>query len=229
MKHWHHHQCRSSGKRGFAVPAALLFTVTITLLAAIFAQMANNNLVTAKQSEATADTLDVAEGAAHDTLRQIILSPHLWRQKVALSTLPNGYTMYDPASFGASNGIPTCSGISCERNLYPTGGGLIKNLGPIGGDGDSVDAAYNVMEQLDPANPPTADITLNTASGWVQVERLDESAPGTSTIGADLSNNPQAGASANVVRFRLTGTAIRSVKGRTGQATVVLILEVPNA
>lgn len=216
-------------RRGMAMPAALMFTMAITALAAIFSQVATQGLATASRSNATADTFEMAEGAAHDLLRQIVFSPHLWREKTPLATLPSGYTEYDPASFSSTNGIPTCTGLGCERNRYPTSGGFIKNYGPIGGDGDSVDSSRAITNQLDHSDLPDQDLALNGRPTWTQVERLDETLPSSSTLGADLSNNPTAGGGANVIRFRITGTSVRSLKGDIGDASVVVIAEVPNA
>lgn len=214
---------------GMALPAALFFSLTITSLAAIFAQLAMKNMEIVQQQEATTDTFEIAEGVVHDLLRQIVINPHLWRQRVPLPDEPDGYAEFSPADFTSRNGIPNCTGIACERNMFPTGGGFIKNFGPIGSAGDSVDTDFPASEQLDPENLPDPDIELNSRPGWVQVERLDESFPSSNTIGADISNNPQAGGNANVIRFRVTGTALRAVKGANGGSTVVVIVEVPNA
>lgn len=216
-------------QRGMALPLALLAVLLFASAGTLLTRTTVESWQTVKMTEATADTFEIAEGVLHDLLRQMSSQPHLWRDKTALATLPSGYTQYSPSINVASNGIPSCSGIACHRCLYPTGGGLLKNFGPIGGDGDQVNNAVSIVQQLNTAALPAADVTLNGRQAWGQVERLDETTVGASSIGADLTNNPGAGNSSAAIRFRLTGTTLRAVQGQNGRATLVIVAELPAA
>lgn len=220
---------RLSGQRGSALPLALLVVMILGVLGGVYSRISVQNLRTQKLNEATVDAVEIAEGVAHDLVRQMVILPHLWREKVPLATVPLNYVEYSPLSFSATNGIPTCSGVGCHRNRYPTGGGLLKNAGPVGGYGDTVDATLPVTSQVDPSDLPPADLTLNGLSAWSQVERLDELMPGASSIGGDLANNPGGGTNANAIRFRITGTTRRAIRAQTAQPEVVVVVEVPVA
>ena len=181
----------------------------------------------ASKPEATDLTYQAAEGSINKQISEMSVYGPLWEQKPSLSTAPYGYTEYSPLSYSSSNGIPTCTGIACHRNLYPTGGGLLKNLGPVGSDGDSVNSSFSIADQLDPAHLPAADLTLGSTSAWTQVERLDESTPNAATVGGSLSNSIAEGGNSKAVRYRITGTSQRSVRGRKGYATIVVVAEMP--
>lgn len=210
-----------------ALPSALLLIMVLTIAGAMFSKASIQNLKIVSLQDATSDTFQISEGAIHDIISQMSVRPNLWRTKVPLSTLPYGYTEYSPLSYGATNGIPSCTGANCLRNLYPTSGGLIKNFGPIGGSGDSVDATKTVYNQFNTASLPTADVTLNGESGWTQVEHMDEILPNANTLGVDLANNASAGTGVNSIRFRITGKTVKTVRGRQGEATIVIIAELP--
>jgi hypothetical protein len=104
---------------------------------------------------------------------------------------------------------------------------LIKNFGPVGGDGDFVDSTKNIWEQLDSSSLPDPDVTLNSQQGFVQVERLDESNPTGANLGAELTNNPAGGTAAKSIKFRLTGKTYREMGARTGESTIVVVAELP--
>lgn len=218
-----------SDQDGLALPTALMLVMVISIGGSIFASTTVQNLRTVTIDEATQDTFQVAEGALHNIIRQISANPQLWREKVALATAPSGYTEFTPLTYSATNGIPPCSGALCLRQMFPTGGGLIKNYGPIGGDGDNVDDTATIVDQLNDASLPDPDVTLNSQSAWAQVEHMDESLPGSTSIGGDLINNPVGGTVATNIRFRITGTTLRTVRERQGRSTVMAMIEVPAA
>lgn len=212
---------------GFALPTALLLIVVLTAAGLIFTNVATSNLRIVSLEDASTDTFEVSEGVVHQLISQLSIQPHLWREKTSLSVIPSGYTEYSPSTYTASNGIPTCSGDACLRSLYPTGGGLIKNFGPIGDSGDTVNSGASITNQLDAASLPTADLTLNGLPAWVQVEHMEEIALSAASLGADLANNPDSGNNGSAIRFRLTGTTQKTIKGRNGKSTVVITVEVP--
>ena len=215
-------------ERGVAIPTALLLVLFISAISALFSTLATGNLRQINISNAVQDTFNSAEGGSHEVMREMAISPELWRELNVLASLPNSYTEYSPQNFLSTNGIPSCSGIACHRQMYPTGGGLIKNFGPLGGDGDTVDTTALIVEQLDPDSPPTQDLTLNNQSVWMQVERLDEKNPDAGSLGGSLDNNNSGGTSAGVTRFRITATTYRTVRGERGLATLVYVVELPS-
>ena len=218
---------RARLQRGGALPLALFMTLTLALIGGITLKVSQFNVRKIKVSEATQDTFQIAEGASHSLLSQMAASPELWRELNPLGTLPLHYTEYSPSDFTATNGIPTCSGIACHRNYYPTGGGIVKNFGPLSGDGGSADPLYTIAEQFDENDPPTADAVLNGLSGWVQVERLDEVNISSGSLGGGLENNRSGGSRTGVVRFRVTSIATREVRSKIGRSTLVTVVQVP--
>ena len=176
-----------------------------------------------KLEEASLDVSFAAEAAVHNTLGAISLAPHLWLEKTRIGS-PSGYTSYNPANFTANNGIPTCSGENCHRHMFPQSGGLLKNFGPLGGDGENVDTSKSITQQLNLSSLPAPEITLGDVQGWSQLEKLDEIYADTASIGGtfDGSTSPTA------TRYRVTGTAIKDVKGVRARSTVVAIIEVPS-
>lgn len=212
---------------GIALPMALFLVLIISAMSAILSNTARQNFEIVKSAEVASETFYAAEGAVSDLIRQMSVQAQLWNDQVSLATVPSGYTEYYPGTYASTNGIPTCSGIACQRDLFPTGGGLIKNLGPLNSDGSNVDSSYSIKEQLDPDNLPTADLTLAGRSAWVQVERLDQSTPNASAVGGSLSNNLSEGGNATNIRYRITGVSLGSIKGRSGQATLVAVIEMP--
>jgi hypothetical protein len=176
-----------------------------------------------KYEEATLDVNLAAEAVVHNTLGAISLAPHLWLEKTRIVS-PAGYSSYNPASYVSNNGIPTCSGMNCHRDMYPQSGGLFKNFGPIGGDGESVDTTKTITQQLNLSSLPTAEITLGDARAWSQLEKLDEIYADKISIGGTFDGS----ASPTATRYRVTGTAIRNVKGLTARSTVVAIIQVPS-
>ena len=216
-------------EKGLALPVALLLLLFITASAALLSDVSMGTFKQTKIQEAIQDTFQNAEGAVHEVMRQMSVYPELWRARTILPTVPASYTSYSPLTFSSSNGIPTCSGAGCHRNLYPVGGGLIKNFGAEGAGASDVDAAYPVTDQLDPDDPPTQDIQLNGQSAWVQVERLDETLVSSESLGGSLDSNPLSGTGASEVRFRLTGVNFRTVRDRRGLSTVVYIVALPSS
>jgi hypothetical protein len=214
-------------QHGGALPLSLFMTLTLALIGGITMKVSQFNLRKINIAEATQDTFQIAEGTAHTLLSQMASSPELWRELNPLEVLPLNYTEYSPSSFSATNGIPTCSGQSCHRNYYPTGGGLVKNFGPLSGSGSQVDALYEIADQFDQNNPPIADTVLNSLSGWVQVERLDEINISSSSLGGGLENNRSGGSRTGVVRFRLSAIATRELRDKTGRSTLVMVVQLP--
>jgi hypothetical protein len=219
------HAARQSG---FALPAVLLFMLTMASVTAIVASYSGHGLRQMKTHDDTASTYFVAEGATAKMIGEMSLYGPLWDQQATLAEKPSDYEQYSPAAYSSTNGIPTCTdGVSCHRSLYPVGGGLLKNAGPLLGAGSTVDSSYTVTEQIDFDAPPAPDTTLAGMGGWVQVERLDETTPSESTVGGGLSSAVAEGGNAKEVRFRLTGTAFKPLRGRIGASTVVAIVQLP--
>lgn len=219
------HQLKLIREEGVALPAALFLVLTMAMVSALTARVSQMNLRQIVQSEAAQDTFQTSEGGGHDIFRQMAASPELWRELDPLEDQPSGYVEYNPANFTSTNGIPVCSGIGCHRNRYPIGGGLVKNFGPLSGDGALVETAYSVIDQLDPDDPPQADTVLNGNDVWVQVERLEEIAADVGSLGGGLENNKSSGSRAGLVRFRVTATSFRDVRSETGRSTVVFVVE----
>ncbi len=211
------------------LPLALFLLLLLSSISAIYSSTSVNSISQVKIAEVAQENALIAEGAIHDMLSQISVRANLWREKVNLTASPSAYTEFSPLSYSATNGIPSCAGIACQRSLYPTGGGLIKNFGPIGAEGDVVNNSLPITAQLNTGTLPTADITLNNRSAWVQVERLDQAPPGASSIGADLNTTVGGGAYAGAVRYRITAKSLRRFKGRLGESTLVSIVELPAA
>ena len=222
-----HYKQRRASQRGTALLTALLLVLILTLCGAMFSRASMENLKIISLQDATSDTFQIAEGAVHDMIRQMSVRPNLWRNAPPLASIPSGYTSYSPLSYASTNGIPSCTGSKCLRSLYPTTGGLVKNFGPLGAAGNTVDTTLPVFSQLNDTALPTADVTLNGESGWSQVEHMDEVLPSTFSLGVDLANNPAGGSTTNNIRFRITGKTLKTVKGNEGASTVVVIVELP--
>lgn len=216
-----------SKETGLSLPIALFLVLAITAASSIFSNSSTQNLREIKITESVNDSFYVAEGALQDFTAQLGVYSQLWREKVNLTTIPNSYTQYNPLTYAGTNGIPTCSGNACQRKMYPVGGGLLKNFGPLSGAGSTVNAAATITQQLNPASLPPADITINGRNAWYQVERLDDTTPNSNSIGASLSNYDPHGASSAGIRYRVTAVAQRTLKGKAGFSTVVAVLELP--
>lgn len=219
---------RIRSSRGGALPLALFMTMILGLVGGITYKVSQLNVRKIKLSQSTQDTFQIAEGTSHQLLSQMAASPELWREMSPLEASPLNYTEYSPSALAATNGIPSCSGKACHRNYYPTGGGLIKNFGPITSDGAEVDSNYSIMDQFDENYPPEADAQLNNLKGWVQVERLDEVNIDASSLGGGLENNRNGGSRTGLVRFRVTSIATRSVRNKIGRSTLVMVVQVPS-
>ncbi|MCB0335818.1 MAG: hypothetical protein KDD62_05915 [Bdellovibrionales bacterium] len=220
---------RSLKQQGFALPLALLIMLVIAGAGAIFSNIVKSGTEFVKSGQGTANMFYVAEGALQDVVSSMAIEGNLWIEQPMLTSSPSGYVAYAPASYASSNGIPTCGGAGCHRHLHPVEGGLVKNVGPITGVGSQVYEDYPITDQIDYNDFPDADIELNGVSGFSQVERLDEAPIGATSIGGDLMNNPSNGAGVNPVRFRVTGYATQSHKGRRGRSVVVAVVEIPPA
>lgn len=215
-------------QRGFALPAALFMILAITAVTAALSNMSQENFKMTTVQESAILTNMVAEGAINKMISDMGLYASLWDQQAPLSVKPAGYTEYEPTAHAGTNGIPPCTGgASCHRSMYPAGGGLIKNFGPLMTDGKLVDDAYAVTDQLDIENPPAFDVKLGGLDGWVQVERLDEQGPDASTVGGNLSSSIAEGGNAKKIRFRVNGVAAKSLNQRTGTSTLVTIVLLP--
>ena len=210
---------------GVALPAALLMIMMVVSMTVLLTKMSIHNLNEISISQSTDITYLAAEGAVNKQISEMSVLGTQWEEKPAITSLPSGYTEYSPATYASSNGIPTCSGVACHRSMYPTGGGLLKNIGPVNGAGDSVDTRYSITDQLDTTHLATADLTLTSISAWTQVERLDEATPSASTVGGSLGNSIAEGGNSKVVRYRVTGTALKKLKGKDGRTTVVAVVE----
>lgn len=215
-------------ERGFALPAALFMMIVVLGVTLILSTIAGEGLRRTAALEGTTQSFLAAEGALNRMIADMSSYGSLWDQQGALAALPAGYTEYSPNSYASNNGVPQCtSGPGCQRNFFPSGGGLLKNVGPLGGAGSTVETGYPITDQLDSNNPPPADTAIGGQPAWVQVERLDETLPSASAVGGNLSSSLAEGGNAKEVRFRLTGTAFRDVRGRRGTATVVSVVKMP--
>lgn len=213
---------------GFALPAALFMLLVISGVVSVLTTFSQEGFKQTKVQEGTAITNMIAEGTVNKMMSEMGIYTALWDQQAPLSSKPYGYTEYSPATYSASNGIPSCTGsISCQRDLYPLGGGLVKNVGPMTSDGLEVDTSYSITEQLNTSAPQTPDITLGGTSGWIQVERLTEELPGASTVGGNLSSAIAEGGNAKKVQFRLSGVATKEVDSRVGRTTIVTVVLLP--
>jgi hypothetical protein len=194
----------------------------------ILSTLSSEGLRRTSAQEGIVESYLAAEGALHRMIADMSGYGSLWDQQAPLANSPAGYTEYSPNSYAANNGVPLCeSGPGCHRNYFPAGGGFIKNFGPYGSDGSVVDESYAITEQLDPESPPAADASIGEHPAWVQVERLDETLPSAAAVGGNLSSSLAEGGNAKEVRFRITGTALREVRGRIGTATVVSVVKMP--
>lgn len=220
-------QARDSRQAAFALPAALVMILLITSAVAILSNLSTHHLAQVSSGNSRDNTYLAAEGAVHKQIAEMSVLSTLWSQRVNLTASPVGYSEYSPIAYISSNGIPPCSGTACHRDMFPTGGGIIKNVGPVNGAGDGVDVAYSITEQLDPEAPPAADSTLSDVGAWTQIERLDETSPNAATVGGSLSNSVAEGGNARAVRYRITGYSFKSLRGRRGYATVTTVVEAP--
>ncbi len=214
-------------QNGMVLPAVMMTLVLISSVMVMLSNRSAHGVALLKIDQAASDTYLAAEGAVNKQIADMSVFGTLWEEKASLATVPSAYTQYTPLIYYSTNGIPPCVGIACHRHLYPLGGGLLKNLGPVNGDGDFVDAAYPITEQLDPLDLPETDLTLGPIKAWTQVERLDETTPGSSSVGGSLTNSIAEGGNAKTVRYRVTGIATKTVKARRGYATVVSVVEMP--
>jgi len=217
-----------NSEHGIAMPIALIVLLVMTIVSAVFYQMAQEELKIMTSTQSTNNMFLVAEGSVNEAIRRFSTEAHLWRSKPNLSVTPSGYELYSPTTYAATNGIPTCSGSGCQRNYYPTGGGFVKNVGPIGSDGENVDDSFAITEQLSVEEPQTEDIELNDQNGWYQVERLDEVQFSAQNLGGNLDNNPVAGEGVISVRYRITGYSLKNLKGSSGRSVIVSVVEVPS-
>lgn len=215
------------GEKGLALPAVLILMLLMASVCAVLSSVSMHNLKSVQIHNATETNYLAAEGVVNKLVGEISSLGTLWEQQVPLNVKPSAYSEYSPTTFVSSNGIPPCSGISCQRHLYPTGGGLLKNVSPAGVLSSSVDTAYPISEQIDFQSLPEADLMLSDQSAWVQVERLEEIRIQDSMLGASLSNGLAEGGNAKNVRFRITGYSLKAVKGRLGLSTIVAIVELP--
>jgi len=215
-------------QRGLALPATLFMMLILLSVSSILTMLSQQGLRRISSEQGTLNTTFAAEGSLHKQISDLGVYSNLWDQQAPLTTKPNGYTQYSPASYTATNGVPVCaSGASCHRNYYPAGGGIIKNVGPLTSVGATVDSSFPITDQLNYTTPQTEDVTLASVKGWSQVERLDTSRPGANTVGGSLSSSLAEGGNAKVVRFRLTATSLRKMLNQNGLATVVAVVELP--
>jgi hypothetical protein len=216
-------------ENGLSLPIVLFLVLTIMSASAIFSIVGTQNIREMKITEASTDSFYVAEGAIQDFIAQLGVYSQLWREKVNLVEIPLNYEQFNPLSYASSNGIPNCSGHACQRLMYPIGGGLLKNFGPMGADGDIVNPDATVINQLSTIDPQTPDVVLNNKNAWYQVERLDETSVTANSIGASLSNYEAHSSGYAGVRFRITALAQRPLKGKMGFSSIVAVVELPPA
>lgn len=211
-------------RNGFALPVALFVLLVVGMIAAILSMLTTRSLGIGQTSQDSFAIYQLSEAMVNEAIRNLIISPNVWFKTSPLTPNPKGYTPYSPSSFQSTGGIPPCSGVDCERNLYPYGGGLIKNVGPINKGGLTVDPQVPITQQAKYGGDTstTADIDKNGTKGFYQIERLEEIPLSTDSIGANL--DAQAGSGAAI--FRVTGTASSTLKGKTSSSTVVALVQV---
>lgn len=212
---------------GISLPVTLFLVLAIMAASSIFAAVGVQNIREMKLAQATSDSFYVAEGALQDFIGQLGVYSQLWREKANLPDPPQNYARFNPLTYASNNGIPSCQGQACQRQIYPVGGGLLKNFGPLTGDGSSVNIEVPITAQLNKLSPQTPDIVLNNRGAWYQVERLDESSLSENSIGASLINYEAHNGGYSAVRFRVTAVSNRRLKGKLGLSTVVAVLELP--
>lgn len=144
----------SRDERGMALPAALLLLLVIASATAMLSRPLLSQLQTSKRQELTQKLVMVADGAMQDQMRQLLLQPEYWKVMATVSSKPSRYASYQPANFASTNGIPSCTGAGCSRSRYPTGGGLLKNIGDLVTDGASVDTSKTADAQYDADTAP---------------------------------------------------------------------------
>jgi hypothetical protein len=212
---------------GISLPITLFLVLAIMAASSIFAAVGVQNIREMKLAQSTSDSFYVAEGALQDFIGQLGVYSQLWREKVNLENLPLNYTRFNPLTYTLNNGVPSCQGHACQRQVYPVGGGLLKNFGPLSGDGQIVNVDAPITAQLNQESPQLPDIVLNNRGAWYQVERLDESSLSENSIGAGLTNYEAHNGGYSAVRFRVTAVSNRRLKGKLGLSTVVAVLELP--
>jgi len=219
---------KSRGEGGFALPAALFMMVIVFGVTTILGTLSSEGLRRTGAQDGIVQTYFAAEGVLNRTIADMSGYASLWDQQAPLRGSPLGYTEYSLNSYASSNGVPMCTGeAGCHRNFFPSGGGLIKNVGPLDGDGAEVDTAAPITAQINPTSPPDPDLMLQDMPAWIQVERLGETLPSAAVVGGNLSSSLAEGGNAKEVYFRLTGRALREVRGQIGSATVVSVVKMP--
>lgn len=214
-------------QEGFTIPLTLFLILVLSSMAAVLGTVAKENQTRIKIEEDAGTIYYASEGMLNKMLGDMTVYGSLWDQLAQLATKPAGYTEYVPSAYSTTNGIPPCTGVACHRNLYPLGGGLLKNLGPLDGDGLIVDGSYSISQQLDYNDPPTSDLELGNLKGWAQVERLDETTPSSNTVGGSLSSSLSDGGTAKEVRFRVSAYSFKKLQGKTGVSSTVSVIQVP--
>ena len=212
---------------GFAIPATLFVVLLLAFVVSALFRMSRHNMTRIESDRAQDVTYLAAEGAAHKQIADMAVLGPLWSQRTNLAVLPDNYEEYSPSTYASRNGIPTCTGVACHRHMYPVGEGLIKNFGPLDGDGATANSDFVITEQLDPDLPPEPDLTVGGVDGWTQVERLDELMPGAASVGGNLSNAIAEGGNAKAIRYRITGLSLKSLRGKRGYSTVIAVIEMP--
>lgn len=213
---------------GIALPAALLLVMFIASVGGLLSFISISEMQQVKQVDMIERNFNASEGATHDVFSQMATASEMWREMSPLADLPSGYTEFSPVSYASTNGIPPCSGVGCHRQMFPTGGGLIKNFGPFGAEGSEVDTSWSIVDQLDWADTPTNDVSLNSQDAWAQVERLDEVSVSSESVGGSLENNNTGGSGSSSIRFRVTGVSLNSLRGRRGVSTLIYVVELPS-
>ncbi|MCC6954554.1 MAG: hypothetical protein IT290_10590 [Deltaproteobacteria bacterium] len=213
---------------GLALPASMLLLLVIATSTAILSRGAAIQLSTAKTQEITDSMFYVVEGALHDQFRQMMVMPEGWKALATIADRPSVYSSYQPGAYASTNGIPSCTGIGCLRSLYPAGGGLLKNLGPLWTEGQNVDTSSAIDGQFDPHTPPDEyDVNLSSTPAYTQVERLERVLSPADAVGANLSTQGLVLGNSESVRFRVTGYTAKTLKSRMGQTVIVTVIEMP--
>lgn len=215
----------SLSRRAFAMPVALLLLLILGFLGLTYSKAAQVGLVEESYFNARDRTFLAAEGSLALAQSMLASDPLHWSKRLPLFNIPSNYQSYDPLFHLATNGIPPCSGLFCERSLIPITGGLIKNYGPLTGEGSLVDTTQSVIDQLDLNAPPAADIIFGDVTSWFQLERLHEVNSWDSRLHTDLENNPQD--LTKEFLYRINAMAISNVRQERTVSELVSIVRVP--
>ena len=212
----------SLSQRGLAMPMALLLILFVSAITAIYLILATSAARSIATNSSSNRIFFAAEGILSAAAQEVVSKGILWSSKTPHVTKPLGYKTFDPRDPLNVNGLPVCSGVACTRNFVPVGGGILKNVGPIADNGETVvDPKGRVDEQLSLLSP-SPDVVLAGTKGWYQVEGLGDSPYVMDEVGNSLNNNA---ATTPPKMFRITAISRRDLGGVQAERVLVGLLE----